>query len=1162
MKIGILRIDINIPSEFFIKEEAQNFVAYKPLYFCGTVKKLNGNKEDYFCENYLKIPLKNFHLPVFPKKSIQRFYEIACREKVSLLHSQFLTDTVSYLPLIKRLNLPLVVNFRGYELSDSRSVLFFSKVEPFVTQIITKSNFQKKELIKRGIGEEKIEVIYGGINIDKIPFKFRKLEKDRLRLLSAGRFVEKKGFDVTLKSFKEILRRYPYSRLALIGEGPGRQIIEENINKLDIQNYVEIKDFMPHSKFVRELFNHDIFILPCKTASNGDREGIPNVLKEAMASGMPVISTYHAGIPELIENESTGFLVRENDFQDIIDKVKWILENSKKALGICLNARFFAEKNFNIKKTTRQVELLYDKLLMPDFVKTVTEVMEERRPIKFRADLHLISGCNGKCIMCDNWKNKISSSFSKEDVLRLLDDLKSFGVDYVRFHGQEPTLRKDLFPIMEGAKKKGFKVGLKTNALIFNNDKKIKILSRNVDDLYLSLDSPIKKIHNLLRGKKESFARNIKITRAIKKINPNIRIYFNAVVTRFNYKSLAGLLELAFLLKVDKVSFVNLNPNNKRNIENLRLTKQQIKDFYFNIWPHILKKSQEFRIPVSINPYFLSLVGLPLDSQIKKLKDNQEEFEEEINNFYKGLYGKKFYTKNTCYGVLDHITIDWEGNIYPCCAMPRLTGLSIGNVLKNSFLDIWNSEKYIKYREDVLQGRCKFRNQCSRNFRETLEINNCLKNSFIEDNNGNILDEFLNQFKHIPHISQYKLKMRVYYAFFKSNFYRSKFKGNLELGKKIDISKLPVVKREDLKRFFPNEEVVPNYFGEDYGIFRTSSCGQKAFLYARSLKSKRFPRMATCFLNTGIWRIADPWLKLTAVNCLETVQPLYIKSNSSRSENSKKGNGTAIPPIVIPPSENFLKESISRIKQIYSLIKNSNTYLVHANPTYLKLLLYRFRQEGLILKNHYAVNSTYETILPSTKRLIEKYLDCDVYDQYGCSEIGPISFTCKYGNYHIFSDSVYVEVIPAKDLGRDNIGRIVVTDLENRVMPFVKYFTGDFAYVVDKKECECDLSTPLMGRIVGREDEMINYKGKIVFPLELDDLLSDLENILMYQIFFGNEQFFIMIVPEDTSKTIDVSNITHRFKDFFKDKECEVNVEIVETILPGRRGKYKTVLVK
>jgi phenylacetate-coenzyme A ligase PaaK-like adenylate-forming protein len=399
--------------------------------------------------------------------------------------------------------------------------------------------------------------------------------------------------------------------------------------------------------------------------------------------------------------------------------------------------------------------------------------------------------------------------------------------------------------------------------------------------------------------------------------------------------------------------------------------------------------------------------------------------------------------------------------------------------------------------------------------------------------------------------------MITYYAFSKCEFYRKKFAGYVRLDKNLDISKLPIVMRSEAKEAFLSGDIISNYFDEDYGIFRTSSCGRDAFLYARSLQTKRFSRMAVAFLNTGKWKINEPWFKLTALNCLDTVHPLGIKASSEITDDLEKGNA-----VIIPPSENFIDAPTADIKEIYHLIRNSDINLFHANPTYLKLLLYRFRKEGLRLNNHYAVNSTYETLLPSTGRLIKKYLDCEVYDQYGCSETGPISFTCKQGNHHIFSDSVYVEIIPSEDLGRDDIGRIVVTDLENKIMPFVKYFTGDFAYVIGKQECSCDLHTPLMGRIIGREDEMINYKGKIIFPLEIDNVFSDLDNILMYQVIFQAGQFIIKIVPESKSRRVSKEEIRNRLIRYFDDKKCPIQIILVESILPSRRGKYRTVIVK
>ena len=116
-------------------------------------------------------------------------------------------------------------------------------------------------------------------------------------------------------------------------------------------------------------------------------------------------------------------------------------------------------------------------------VKNIIAVKQGKKPIKFRADLHLIAGCNSQCIMCDNWKNKVESNFSTENAIKLLDQLKNFGVTYIRFHGQEPTLRRDLPLLIKGAKKRGFRVAVKTNALLLNK-KMMNEIVHLLDDIY------------------------------------------------------------------------------------------------------------------------------------------------------------------------------------------------------------------------------------------------------------------------------------------------------------------------------------------------------------------------------------------------------------------------------------------------------------------------------------------------------------------------------------------------------------------------------------------------------------------------------------------------------------------------------------------------------
>jgi len=1161
VNIAHLRFRIDTVGEYFIYEETSLFQEYLPIFFSGYLDRNDRNINFYCYQEFKKFyrsqwpAISSSHQDIY-QKGMDKYLDIIKIKKVRIIHAQFLSDALFCESLIKKVKLPLIVNLRGNDLFSFAKRSNFPSIVPYVDKFIAKSDSMKTELVSLGCDPSKIEVIYSGINTDKIIFKPRIPNKESIKILSAGRFVEKKGYEITLKFFHKFLKVYPGAELTLIGEGKLKKDVEKLIQHMGIESNVYIKNYLPHAQFIRELYRYNLFVLPSRTAQDGDQEGIPNTLKEAMASGIPVISTYHSGIPELIKDEETGYLVDEDDYVGIFKKAQWILSNSAKVFHTCINARFYVERKFNVKKTAMQVERLYDYLLMPSYVQSSMDVQKGLKPKRFRVDLHLNKGCNSKCIMCDDWKNNISTSYSRKDVAKTLNQLKSFGVDQVRFHGQEPTLMKDFFSIMKEAKEKGFRIGLKTNALIFTNEKKVRMMDGIIDDLYLSIDSSDERVHNLMRGNKASFVRNISLAKRARKFIPGVQIYFNAVVTSLNYRSLVGLLDLAESLKADKVSFVHLSTNNKEDIEGLKLSKEQFEDFYFQTWPQILKKSQAFNIPVGVDPYFTSLIALPISLQIKKLRQNRLEFQEEIEHFTQGLYGKTFYSQNTCHGVLDHSTVDWEGNVFPCCAIPRSSETAIGNLHQNTYSEIWNKKQNVEYRESILRGECRFKDQCSRSFRETAELNQYFGKEKLINENDNTINFRRNQNRENEYINNSNLKKLVYYSFVNSNIYQEKFKNLIATDKGPNIAMLPCVSREELKNSFPMKDVVPNYFEEDYEVYRTSSCGSKAFLYAKSVNSNNFDRMSESFIHTGMWNIGQPWIKLTSMNCLESQYPL--KSTVKNNQNKNGASNVTI----LSASENFLNEPVSEIKRIFQCIINSKARLIHANPSYLKLLLYRFNKENLRLNGCYAVHSTYETLLPSTRKTIKKYLDCTISNQYGCSEIGPIFFTCSHGKNHLFSDTVHVEVLPVPGLNRPNIGRIAVTHLKNYVMPFVNYLNGDMAYVQKDKKCACGLNSSIMGDIVGREDEMINYKGKIVFPLEIDKLFCNLKNTLQYQVSFKNERFFVKLVPENQEKGLPINQLEEDFKHYFDDRDLDIDIEKTDFILPKRKGKYSTVIVE
>jgi len=724
--IAFLRYNIDTVGENFIYEETENLRKYNSFYFCGRILQSNEKLKTVYYQPFEKLSsewprFEKKYLPIY-EEGINLFSEFIKSKNIKLLHAQFAAEALFFYKLIKKSDLPLIVSIRGYDLFTDKIRFSLPSLFFITSKFIMKSENMKKELIKLGCNPSKVEVVYGGVNVNKIPFKPRKINKNELRIISAGRFVEKKGFDITLKSFKEILKAHPDAKLTLIGEGELKSKLENLIKSLNIDPSVDIKPCLTHKDFIKELYNHDIFILLSKTARNGDKEGIPNVLKEAMASGMPAISTKHSGIPELIKDGITGYLVKENDYKATSTKINDILTNPNKTFEICLNARFWIEKKFNSLNSIPETESIYDNVLDTNHIGNISALKKNKKASKFRADLHLIGGCNCRCIMCDNWKNKIESDFSTRHVLELLDDLKDFGVTYIRFHGQEPTLRKDLPLLIKESKKRGFRVGIKTNALLLNEEK-LKDIINFLDDIYLSIDSAFADVHNHLRRNETSFNKNLEVSILAKKYNPKINVYLNSVVTNVNYKTLDKMLDLGKKLDADKVSFVNLNDKNKADVENLKLEKSQFEEFYFKIVPKILIKSLKWKIPVSIDPYFYELLGLPKKEQVLELRNNPDQFKEEIENYCNMDYGKFFYQKCKCFGVLDHITIDWKGNVYPCCVMPRRSELAIGNVFKTKFSELWNTEDYKKYRKDMLNGKCKFKNQCARNLAQTKEMN-------------------------------------------------------------------------------------------------------------------------------------------------------------------------------------------------------------------------------------------------------------------------------------------------------------------------------------------------------------------------------------------------------------------------------------------------------
>jgi len=187
----------------------------------------------------------------------------------------------------------------------------------------------KKLLEQEGCPSDKIVVLHSAIDFSKFTFQKVNLpQKGNFNIVSAGRFVEKKGFVHAIKAIARLVQKYPNIRYTIIGDGILKKKYKKLIKKLNVGNNIKIDGWHTHEEYIKILRKSHLFILPSVTAQNNDQEGIPNVLKEAMAMGLLAVATKHSGNPELIEHGVSGFLVPERNSNAISKVVEYLITNS------------------------------------------------------------------------------------------------------------------------------------------------------------------------------------------------------------------------------------------------------------------------------------------------------------------------------------------------------------------------------------------------------------------------------------------------------------------------------------------------------------------------------------------------------------------------------------------------------------------------------------------------------------------------------------------------------------------------------------------------------------------------------------------------------------------------------------------------------------------
>jgi colanic acid/amylovoran biosynthesis glycosyltransferase len=160
-----------------------------------------------------------------------------------------------------------------------------------------------------------------GIDMKRFTLREVKEPGEMLEILSVARLTEKKGLHVAIEACRQLKKQGVAFRYRILGIGPWERRLRTLIEQYQLDDVIEMPGFMPSHQVKEMLEQADVFLLPSITGTDGDMEGIPVALMEAMAVGIPVISTVHSGIPELVESGKSGWLVPENDAQALAERL-------------------------------------------------------------------------------------------------------------------------------------------------------------------------------------------------------------------------------------------------------------------------------------------------------------------------------------------------------------------------------------------------------------------------------------------------------------------------------------------------------------------------------------------------------------------------------------------------------------------------------------------------------------------------------------------------------------------------------------------------------------------------------------------------------------------------------------------------------------------------
>lgn len=285
--------------------------------------------------------------------------------KYDIIHIQYEELWQPYLELLSNYKGKIVFSLRGSERSSAEQLqAIIAKINTMIDLYLPVCDIFRNKLIVLGVDPNKIRVLHSSINLQNFPYKGSSMpESGKIEILSVARLVPKKGLDDALKAIAEVKKAYPNINYTIIGHGKYKETLVELAKSLEIEDVVTFAGLKSAAEVEQALSSSHLFLLPSKTTESMSEEGIPNALKEAMSVGLPVVSTIHAGIPELIKDGISGYLVPEGEPLMIAEKILHLINHPEIWEQMSHEGRAVIEQEYDMEIVNEQLYHYYQNLM-------------------------------------------------------------------------------------------------------------------------------------------------------------------------------------------------------------------------------------------------------------------------------------------------------------------------------------------------------------------------------------------------------------------------------------------------------------------------------------------------------------------------------------------------------------------------------------------------------------------------------------------------------------------------------------------------------------------------------------------------------------------------------------------------------------------------------